>query len=281
MTSLTLSDRRTKEHIAEFEEQGYTIIPDALDHALVADIREAVDALIVELGAKPRTDRFGGFKTIKIQNLIGHGAVFRRLAVAEVVRPIIEHAIGPGYQLTSNMSLDLQPGEDVQPFHTDDQIYGKTMERPRPPLVCNTIYAITDFTAENGATRVIPGSHKARLDPGKSIEEVVAKADEPPPAEVGEPIPAVMKAGSVVVLHGSLWHGGGANRSDKRRLGIAMDHCVGWLRPTSNNMFSVPMDEVLSSDPYMQQLLGFGVYDQIIGRIEGGSPIDYIKRHRS
>jgi ectoine hydroxylase-related dioxygenase (phytanoyl-CoA dioxygenase family) len=188
--------------------------------------------------------------------------------------------IGTGYLLTSSMSLDLQPGEDIQPLHTDDQLYGKVMGRPRPPLVCNTIYAISDFTAENGATRIIPDSHKAKLDPGSSLEEIISKVDEKPPAEVGEPIPAVMKAGSVLIMHGALWHGGGANQTGKRRLGIAVDHCAGWLRPTSNNMFSIPIDEVLNSDALTQQLIGFAVYDGIIGRIEGGNPLDYIKHHR-
>jgi ectoine hydroxylase-related dioxygenase (phytanoyl-CoA dioxygenase family) len=281
MTSLVLSHQCIDEHIAEFEEQGYAVIPEALDADMVADILEAIDRLVVELDAKPRTDRFRGFKTIKIENLVSHGPLFQKLVANQAIRPIIEHVIGPGYLLTSSMSLDLLSGEDVQPLHTDDQLYGKVMGRPRPPLVCNTIYAITDFTAENGATRVIPGSHKALLDPGSSLEEIIARADEKPPAEVGEPIPAVMKAGSVLVLHGALWHGGGANRSDKRRLGIAVDHCAGWLRPTSNNMFSIPMDEVLNSDAFMQQLLGFAVYDGIIGRIEGRNPLDYIRHHGS
>jgi ectoine hydroxylase-related dioxygenase (phytanoyl-CoA dioxygenase family) len=280
MTSLVLSDARVDGHIREFEEQGFTVIPDALGEGLVEEIRQAIDRLIVELGARPRTDRFRGFKTIKIENLISHGPVFLKLAANQAIRPIIEHVIGPGYLLTSSMSLDLQPGEDIQPLHTDDQLYAKMMGRPRPPMVCNTIYAITDFTAENGATRVIPRSHKAKLDPGSSLEEIIAKVDEKPPAEVGEPIPAVMAAGSVLVMHGALWHGGGANRSDRRRLGIAIDHCAGWLRPTSNNMFSLPMDEVLGSDAFMQQLLGFGVYDGIIGRIAGGNPLDYIRRHQ-
>lgn len=278
-TADTAAPIEFERHVEELEERGYTIIEHAIPGEIVEGLLADVDRLNTALDAKTRTDRFGGFKTIKVQNLVGRSDLFRRQVVDPAIRRIIEHAIGPGYLLTSSMTLDMQPGEDCQPLHTDDIIYSETLPRPRPPLVCNTIWALTDFTAENGATRVIPYSHKSALDPGRTLEEVLARADEPPPPELGAPVPAEMPAGSILVLHGSLWHGGGANRTSQRRIGIAADHCAGWLRPTSNNMFSMPLDQIRCCDPVLQEMLGFGVYRGIIGRIDARSPVEVLGLH--
>ena len=98
--------------------------------------------------------------------------------------------------------------------------------KPHPPTVCNSMWALTDFTEANGATRIIPGTHLSDHSP-----------DYGPPYDS---IPAEMARGSVLVWHGSLWHGGGANQTDDRRIGIAMNYCAGYIRQQENQQLGLP-----------------------------------------
>src|SRR5579885_718930 len=129
--------------------------------------------------------------------------------------------------------------------------------KPHAPTVCNTMWALTDFTEANGATRIIPGSHLK---------------DSPVYGQHYDSIPAEMPAGSVLVWHGSLWHGGGANTTDQRRVGIAMNYCAGWVRQQENQQLGIPLDVVRRFEPRLQELCGFGVYNMLIGHIDKRSP---------
>ena len=120
------------------------------------------------------------------------------------------------------------------------------------------MWAITDFTEANGATRLIPGSHKADHSPeyGGTYESIAAE----------------MPKGSVLVWHGSLWHGGGANRTDVRRIGVAMNYCAGWIRQQENQQLGIPQATAQSFSPRLRQLVGYGVYNGLIGHIDKRSP---------
>ena len=119
------------------------------------------------------------------------------------------------------------------------------------------MWALTDFTDANGATRLAPGSHK-----------------KPSPEYGGryETIPAEMKKGSVLIWDGSLWHGGGANRTDKRRTGIAMNYCAGFIRQQENQQLGLSPELVRTFSPRLQELIGYGVYQGLIGHIDKKSP---------
>lgn len=97
------------------------------------------------------------------------------------------------------------------------------------------MWAVTDFTAANGATRVVPGSHR--------------EPRSPVPFEDLPSIPAEMPRGSVLVWHGSLWHGGGANTTTTRRLGVAMNYCAGYVRQQENQQLGIPLDVVHGFSP--------------------------------
>jgi ectoine hydroxylase-related dioxygenase (phytanoyl-CoA dioxygenase family) len=127
------------------------------------------------------------------------------------------------------------------------------MVDPDPPVVCNTMWALTDFTADNGATRVVPGSHRG-----------------PKPQYGGEyeSVPAVMPKGSVLVWHGRLWHGGGANATGADRVGIAMNYCAGWVRQQENQQLGVDAATVATFGPRLRRLVGYGVYLGLIGHID-------------
>jgi ectoine hydroxylase-related dioxygenase (phytanoyl-CoA dioxygenase family) len=120
------------------------------------------------------------------------------------------------------------------------------------------MWALTDFTEANGATRLVPGSHlwDHAPDYGRAYDTV----------------PAEMAAGSVLVWHGSLWHGGGANATERRRYGIAMNYCAGWVRQQENQQLGLPLDTVASFEPRLQELCGFGTYHHLIGHIDKQTP---------
>ena len=120
------------------------------------------------------------------------------------------------------------------------------------------MWALTDFTEANGATRVVPGSHLADRSP-----------------DYGHPydtVPAEMAKGSVLVWHGSLWHGGGANTTDTRRVGIAMNYCAGYIRQQENQQLGLPLDHRPTFPPRLQELCGFGIYNGLIGHIDKQVP---------
>jgi ectoine hydroxylase-related dioxygenase (phytanoyl-CoA dioxygenase family) len=120
------------------------------------------------------------------------------------------------------------------------------------------MWAITDFTEENGATRLVPGSHLR---------------DEPPnPLEHYDTIAAEMSKGSVLVWVGSLWHGGGANRTDRRRVGIAMNYCAGFIRQQENQQLGVPPSLVKTFPRRLQELIGYSVYNGLVGHIDKKHP---------
>ena len=89
-------------------------------------------------------------------------------------------------------------------------------------------------------------------------------------------LPAVMKRGSVLVWHGSLWHGGGANRSDAVRVGIAMNYCAGWIRQQENQQLGIPRDVARGFSPRLRELVGYGVYRGLIGHIDKRNPTELL-----
>jgi ectoine hydroxylase-related dioxygenase (phytanoyl-CoA dioxygenase family) len=236
------------------QRDGYTIIPDAIEPALVTALRAAIEGLSADVA--PAANDFEGRQTLRVYNLLARDPVFARVPVHPAVLPIVEGVLDPGCLVSSLSSIDIGPGETAQPIHADDQLM--PLAKPHVPTVCNTMWALTDFTEANGATRVIPGSHLADASPdfGSPYESV----------------PAEMAAGSVLVWHGSLWHGGGANTTSERRIGLAMNYCAGWIRQQENQQLGIPLSLVRTFEPRLQALCGFTVYNGLIGHIDKHSP---------
>jgi ectoine hydroxylase-related dioxygenase (phytanoyl-CoA dioxygenase family) len=176
------------------------------------------------------------------------------------VLPLVERVLDPGCLVSSLSSITICPGERAQPIHADDQLI--PLAKPHAALVCNTMWALTDFTEENGATRVVPGSHKSTRSP---------KYGQP-----YESIPAVMSRGSVLVWHGSLWHGGGANRTSERRVGIAMNYCAGYIRQQENQQLGIPLDTIRGFAPRLRELVGFSTYNGLLGHIDKRTPAEVL-----
>jgi ectoine hydroxylase-related dioxygenase (phytanoyl-CoA dioxygenase family) len=257
-TVTILDEERLARHAAEIEERGYTIIEGAIDPATVSRLAEDLLRLERELDVRPSNNDFEGAHTVRIYNLLARGKLYEAIPVHANVLPLVERVLDPGCLVSSLSSITICPGERAQPIHADDQLI--PLAKPHAALVCNTMWALTDFTEENGATRVVPGSHKAARSPsyGRPYES----------------IPAAMSRGSVLVWHGSLWHGGGANRSSQRRVGIAMNYCAGFIRQQENQQLGIPLETIRGFAPRLRELVGFSTYNGLLGHIDKRTPAE-------
>jgi ectoine hydroxylase-related dioxygenase (phytanoyl-CoA dioxygenase family) len=204
------------------------------------------------LDIHPAANVFEGLCTTRIYNLLAHGRNFEQIPVHQAILPVCEAVLDHGLLVSSLSSISIGPGETAQPIHADDQVI--PIPKPHPPTVCNTMWALTDFTEANGATRIVPGTHRASESPDLSARY--------------ETVPAEMRRGSVLVWHGSLWHGGGANSTKERRVGIAMNYCAGYIRQQENQQLGLPVETVRNFSPRLQELVGYGIYNGLIGHID-------------
>jgi ectoine hydroxylase-related dioxygenase (phytanoyl-CoA dioxygenase family) len=257
---MTLDPAQLSGHIERMKRDGYTIVENAIDPGLVAELRDDVRRLEGELAVQPAQNLFEGVRTMRIYNLLVHGALYHQVPVHDHVLPIIEGVLDRNCLVSSLSAIDIGPGEAAQPLHADDQLI--PLPKPHVSIICNSMWALTDFTEANGATRIIPGSHLRDHSPdfGAPYDSIAAE----------------MPAGSVLVWHGSLWHGGGANATDERRVGIAMNYCAGWIRQQENQQLGIPREVAAGFSPRLRQLCGYGVYNGLIGHIDKHSPAEML-----
>jgi ectoine hydroxylase-related dioxygenase (phytanoyl-CoA dioxygenase family) len=244
------------EHLERIAADGYTI----LERVIEPDVVEALTDDLVRLErffeVEPAGNSFEGARTIRIYNLLAFGPLYEHVPVHAEVLPVVERVLDPGCLVSSLSSISILPGEQPQPIHADDQLI--PLPRPHVPTVCNTMWALTDFTEANGATRLVPGSHLLDHSPdyGREYESIAAE----------------MPKGSVLVWVGSLWHGGGANTTHERRVGIAMNYCAGWIRQQENQQLGIPREIAAHFSPRLRALCGYSVYNMLIGHINKQSP---------
>lgn len=246
------------EHAARIAADGYTIVPDAIEADLVDALHDDLLRLERELGIVPADNAFEGSKTVRIYNLLVHGELYERIPVHDSVLPVVERVLDHGCLVSSLSSIAIGPEETAQPIHADDQLI--PIAKPHVPTVCNSMWAITDFTEANGATRIIPGSH--RWDPHRRLT----------PSDEADVVQAEMRAGSVLFYTGSVWHGGGANHTDKPRLGVILEYVSSWLRPQENHVLAVPREVVATLPERLQELLGYNIHPPFMGYVDGRHP---------
>jgi ectoine hydroxylase-related dioxygenase (phytanoyl-CoA dioxygenase family) len=253
---MTLSATTIADHAAQVAETGYSVLEGVIEEDVVDAIAEDLLRLERDLGIVPADNLFEGLRTVRIYNLLVHGELYQRIPVHPSVLPVVEAVLDPGLLVSSLSSIAIGPDESAQMLHADDQLI--PLPRPHPPIICNTMWAITDFTDENGATRLVPGTHRA--------------PDVPDFGTTYETIPAEMSKGSVLVWVGSLWHGGGANRTDERRVGIAMNYCAGYIRQQENQQLGIPLEVARRFPRRLQELVGYSVYNGLVGHIDKQHP---------
>jgi ectoine hydroxylase-related dioxygenase (phytanoyl-CoA dioxygenase family) len=254
MTSTPLD---IEHHVQRIERDGYTILERVIEPELIDWVARDLLRIENERVVRPAQNIFEGFRTVRIYNLLAFGSPYDRVAAHDLVLPLVERVIERGFLVSSMSSIAIEQDETPQPWHADDQHI--PLPRPHVPIICNTMWAITDFTKDNGATRLVPGSHKATEFP-------------PPFGDIDGAIAAEMPRGSVLVYNGSLWHGGGANKTDERRVGVAMNYCAGWIRQQENQLLGIPMDVARGFSTRLRKLCGWGLYKKLIGHVDKAAP---------
>ena len=236
------------------DEQGYVIVENCIDRALVDAIRADI---LPRFDHASGRNNFEGFKTQRLYGLVDKTLTCNPLIEHPLLLGVLDQLFEPNYLLSQAQAINIRPGEAAQPIHFDDAFYA--VDRPRRALGAAAIYAIDDFTAENGATVVIPGSHRWGNEA-------------PDEAAMRRAIPAVMPAGSALFFTGTLWHGGGENRSDRSRLCITTQYCAPWCRQQENFSLSVPRDQVKRCSEHVQRLLGYSIHPPFMGFVNGMHP---------
>lgn len=192
--------------------------------------------------------------------------LYSMMAETDIANPMVEHPLimglldkifEPNYLLSQLQVINIHPNEAAQPLHHDDGFY--PWPRPRRALGAATIIAVDDFTEDNGATVLIPQSHKW----GDRMPKDEDKA---------KLIKAVMPKGSVLFLLGTLWHGGGANKSQHARMCLTAQYCAPFCRTQENFSLSIPKARVKTYSETIQRLLGYSIHPPFMGMVEGKHP---------
>jgi ectoine hydroxylase-related dioxygenase (phytanoyl-CoA dioxygenase family) len=236
--------------LTALQRDGYVILSDLLTPAELVEIREAAAPLLDRHGR----NGFEGRMTQRVYSVLNKTRTCDRIADHPRVLALLDRLLLPNYLLSMLQVINILPGEQAQLLHTDDGFY--PLPRPRAALGAATIWAIDDFTADNGATDIIPGSHLW----GEQIPE---EADRQP---------VVMKAGSCVFFFSTLWHGGGANRSGAPRLALTAQYCEPWLRPQEAFTLSITRDTVRAVSEDIRRMLGYSIHPPFIGQVDGMHP---------
>ena len=237
---------------------GYAVIENVLDADRCASLVAEIDRIERDEPIGHGKNEFEGFQTKRIFNLIRLGPDFRELVIEPTVLSSIEAILGVDPLLSGTTSMHIGPGETPQLLHADDGMI--TLPRPHHPTLITTLWALSDFTADNGGTQLCPGTH---LHP-----------ETPSPGEHHESVAAEMPAGSVLVLHGSTWHGGGANvTADEHRYGLSIQYVAGWCRQQQNLMLGTDPETVATYPRRLQELIGYGMYKNVMGHVNREHPL--------
>jgi ectoine hydroxylase-related dioxygenase (phytanoyl-CoA dioxygenase family) len=232
---------------------GVVVCERVLDADAIATIRADLDR-VLETTPTGRND-FEGYGTKRIYNLFGKTRAFDDLAIHPVLLGVLDGLLGH-YQLSAPTGIQIGPGEPAQGLHTDDSIY--PLPQPHGEVVVNTMWAFDDFTRANGATRFVEGSHRWGPERWPTEDDPVVDAE--------------MPAGSVAFYSGSIWHGGGANATDRPRLGVILEYAAAWLRPQENHVVGVAPEVVATLPERLQELLGYNIFPPFVGYVDGRHP---------
>jgi ectoine hydroxylase-related dioxygenase (phytanoyl-CoA dioxygenase family) len=231
------------------QQDGWAVVENVMSAEWVAEARADLER-ILESTPHGRDD-FEGHKTRRIYALFAKTRTLDAAATHPIVLAALDQALGH-YQLSAPTGIEIGPGETAQP-----------LDRPHQEIVVNVMWPLCDFTAENGGTVLVPGSHRwADEFPGPDAPKITIE----------------MPAGSMLIYSGNLWHGGGANHTDRPRLGVVLHYSASWLRPVENHVLAVPQAVVRTLPERLQELLGYNIRPPFIGYVDGRHPRKVLER---
>ena len=243
------ADAESSAIVAAVQQDGAVILDDVLSEGFIAALREETDPYMEH--TSNGEDHFAGHHTTRTGGLLVRSEKCRELIEHQTILNPCNEFLAPyceRVQLHLTQIIRIRPGETAQTIHRDRWAWGKHLSHLEPQF--NTIWAITDFTSENGATQVVPGSTQWPDDQEIQSEQITQ---------------AEMKAGSVLVYSGSVFHGGGANTSDQDRIGINITYALGWLRQEENQYLSCPPELAKDLSPTLQGLAGYAMGQYALG----------------
>ena len=241
--------------------EGAVAVKNVAEPALVDRITAELRPQLDVIGLKSKSI-FGGSLTRRCDSPLSTAPSVAELAEHDLVLDVLDEILLPfasTYRISSLSPIEILPGEKHQALHRDDVIY--PIDVAGMEMTVGVMWALNDFTQENGGTRIVTDSHRYLRSwhlPDLSRWEATQ-----------------MPKGSVVFYLGSTWHGGGANRSDAPRLGIVNTYCLGWLRPEENMYLSAPPEIAARFGPRLRALLGYmphGATDDLCGGFSGECP---------
>jgi hypothetical protein len=237
--------------LADLNGNGFVVMPELLSPDELHAIKDELDRLVGPLGR----NNFEGHLTQRAYSLLSKTRLLDGLVDHPRVLALLDRLFLPNYLLSQLQVIKILPGETGQLLHYDDGFY--PLPRPRPALSAATIWAIDEFTADNGATVVVPGSHRW---------------GDRQPTDSDARTPAAMPAGSCVFFLGTLWHGGGTNSSSAPRRAVTAQYCEPWLRTQEAFTLSVDAHTARAVSPDIQRMIGYSIHPPFVGAVNGMHP---------
>jgi hypothetical protein len=268
--------------LGAIEADGAVIVEGLLSPDVVARVNEEVDPAVA--AADPDAPMFNpmakAFMGAVTKNVPGVPGISPTFATDVMCHPLLlglaDAILQPGcarFQLNLGQILERGPGSADQWLHRDEGVWSD-VPRPSPELELSSVVALVDFTAENGATRVVPGSHR-----WPDRHAPMHQQTQPRPDQI---VAAEMLAGSAVIYTGGVIHGGGANTTERPRRAVHLSYCLGWLRTEENNYLSIPPSIAAALPRQAQEVIGYSVYDGIergggyLGMVRMQNPVDLL-----
>jgi ectoine hydroxylase-related dioxygenase (phytanoyl-CoA dioxygenase family) len=242
--------------LEELRTNGYVILRDVLSDPVLEEARDALRTLL-DRQAWGKGEFFGN-RTRRVHSILAKTRAVDALVAHPMVLELLRGTLTQP-QVSIVNAIEIHPGETSQFLNQDDAVF--PIARPHPPLIVNTMWALTEFTAENGATRLVPCSQDA------------TEVDEDPSVVTAE-----MEPGSVLVWNGGLLHGGGANLAQRPRLGLNVNYNCAWLRQQENQYLAIPKEIAANLSDDFLRLLGYDTHIDVYGLVDHRHPLSVLGR---
>ena len=268
------------QHLEAMRTHGYVIIEKAFSDDFCDRAVDALHRIQHEYSIRPVDQDFSGRNTVRIMNLLQYDDLFQEIPVHDSYLPVIQQYLDRECLLSGIDSSEIYPGEKSQPLHCDTWWHDD--RRFDFPVTVNTILTLCDFTEDNGATRLVPGSHEWTAE---QVAYEVAEAGPVThlpnvnPKGYGTdwmPIVAEAAKGSVIMYDSRLLHGGGANVTDKPRPSVISPFCPGWIRQFDNFYLGLTVEKMRGFSPQLQQLIGLERYRGGYNQVNNMSPREWL-----